>query len=433
MTRTPTTVASRSTHSTTHGQPAWLLLLAIIGIALTMRGPFIGLAPLAPVFRNEVGLSEVQFGILTGIPVLCFAFFSPAASWLGRKVGAEMAVSLTVAGVAVGAAIRSIGPEWALFGGTAVIGAAITIGNIVMPLIVRRDFPVERQSLTMGVYSGTLNFSAFLASVATAPLAQWLGWQGALALSGVVALVVLGFWIWTMGAAVALKPMAISGPGSGQEGLSASEEKAAGKAARKAAARLQGATLWVTIALVIGFAGQSSSYFGITAWLPSYLHDTIGLAPTEAGAGSSIFQVMGILGALGTPLLVRLPGGIRRPLLIGALWVTVPLGLLLAPQLWWLWAFTGGTAQGGGFTLVLSAIIKAGSTQAQTARISALVQGIGYIFAGIAPSVIGSVHVSAGSWQLALLVPLLTTTAFLVCTTWGVSRANKLAAARQHG
>ncbi|MFJ3958788.1 CynX/NimT family MFS transporter [Arthrobacter sp. NPDC090010] len=426
MTRTPTPLASRKGHATTHGQPAWLLLLAIIGIALTMRGPFIGIAPLAPVIRENVGLTEVQFGLLTGIPVLCFAAFSPAASWLARKVGAELAVSFTVAGVALGAALRSAGPEWALFAGTAVIGAAITIGNIVMPLIVRRDFPLERQSLTMGVYSGTLNFSAFLASVATAPLAQWLGWQGALALACLLAVVVLAFWIRTMGAAVALRPAAVDGGGPARS-------DAESRAAAKAAAKLSGGALGVTVALVIGFAGQSSSYFGITAWLPSYLHDTIGLAPTAAGAGSSIFQLMGIVGAIGTPLLVRWFGGTRSSIVVGLLWVTVPLGLLLAPQAWWLWSVTGGFAQGGGFTLVLSAIIKAGSSQGQTARISALVQGIGYIFAGIAPTVIGSVHVAAQNWQLALLVPLFTTLAFLVCTTLGVARAGRIAAERQQG
>ncbi|MDP5226516.1 MULTISPECIES: MFS transporter [Arthrobacter] len=421
MTKTPTTAAARSAHATTHGQPAWLLLLAIIGIGLTMRGPFIGVAPLAPVLRGEVGLSDLQFGILTGIPVLCFAAFSPPASWLARRVGAEVAVTCTVAGVAVGAVIRSIGPEWALFAGTAIIGAAITIGNIVMPLIVRRDFPVERQSLTMGVYSGTLNFSAFLASVATAPLAQWLGWQLALGLSTLLAVLVLAFWVWIMKPVVALRsPRSGSGPATAQD-----------KAARKESARLKGGTLTATIALVIGFAGQASSYFGITAWLPSYLHDTIGLAATEAGAGSSIFQVMGLVGAIGTPLLVRWLGGTRTTLVLGVLWVTVPLGLLLLPQLWWLWAFTGGFAQGGGFTVILSAIIKAGSNQAQTARISALVQGIAYVFAGIAPSVIGSIHVAAASWQIALLVPLMTTAAFLVCTTWGVTLSGRLAEARK--
>lgn len=67
--------------------------------------------------------------------------------------------------------------------GTVLIGVAITIGNIAVPLIIRRDFAPRRQATAMGVYTAALNIGSFLTSVITAPLADLLGWRLSLAAS----------------------------------------------------------------------------------------------------------------------------------------------------------------------------------------------------------------------------------------------------------
>ncbi|BAS14573.1 inner membrane transport protein YeaN [Arthrobacter sp. Hiyo8] len=177
---------------------------------------------------------------------------------------------------------------------------------------------------------------------------------------------------------------------------------------------------WLTAGLTLGFAGQAFSYYGVTAWLPSFLADELGMGTAQAGAGSSLFQIFAIVGGLGVPLLARFASTTAVAATLGALWLTVPLGLLLAPGWWWLWSSLGGVAQGGGITVIFIAIIKFARDQASAGKMSAVVQGVGYCFAALAPTVIGYVHGISGSWTVPLLVILGSVAAFCICTTLSV-------------
>ncbi|MFX8689005.1 hypothetical protein ABTM39_20000, partial [Acinetobacter baumannii] len=83
--------------------------------------------------------------------------------------------------VLVGTAIRAVpGFGWML-AGMIVIGAAITIGNVVIPVIIRRDVPPARVGLVTAAYVATLNAGSLITSLLTAPLAAVIGWPAALA------------------------------------------------------------------------------------------------------------------------------------------------------------------------------------------------------------------------------------------------------------
>lgn len=376
---------------------AWLLLVSIGLIALTMRGPFVAVAPVVRLLEDDLGLSAWQLGLLTGIPVLCFALASPLASLCARRFGAEMAVTLTLLGVLAGVVVRSLDGTLVVMLGTVLIGVAITIGNIAVPLIIRRDFVPARQGMALGVYTAALNVGSFVTSVVTAPLAEATGWRISLASSALFAVVAVGFW----GAAVGVRRAATPAPVATADG--------AGAASRR---RVPG----VLVALVIGFGGQAFSYYGVTAWLPSFLSDELGLSASGAGAGASLFQILAIVGALGTPLLSRYAGTTAAAVTLGVLWLTVPLGLLAAPGLWAMWSSLGGAAQGGGITLIFTAILAIAHDQASAGRMSAIVQGLGYAVGAVAPTLVGSVHAATGSWTPPLLVVLFSVVAFFAGT-----------------
>jgi CP family cyanate transporter-like MFS transporter len=159
--------------------------------------------------------------------------------------------------------------------------------------------------------------------------------------------------------------------------------------------------------LLIAFSGQAFSYYGITAWLPSLLADEQGLSRSAAGASSSLFQVLAIVGAFAVPVLVAWWGRPSLVLLtVTALWATLPLGLLLAPSLWPLWCALAGAAQGGGITIVFIAIVRRSRDLTENRRMSALVQGGGYTVGATGPLVIGAVHDASGGWTVPLLVIL---------------------------
>ncbi len=385
---------------------SWVVLASIALISLCMRGPIVSVAPVLATMQAELGFPPVVLGLLTSIPVLCFSLASPAAAVAGRRFGAEFAVTLTLLGVLAGVVLRSAGPPAVVLLGTVLIGLAITVGNICIPLIIRRDVSPRRQGTAMGLYSAFLNVGAFLTSVVTAPLAELVGWRLALAAVGILALAATAAWALAFGPRRAFVPVPLP-------------------AAPAASAAPVSGVFWITAGLTAGFAGQAFSYYGVTTWLPSFLGDTLGMTATQAGAGASIFQVLAIVGSLGVPLLAKYWSPTAVALTVSALWATIPVGLLLAPSLWWLWCVGAGIAQGGGFTIIFSALIRVAPDMATAGRMSALVQGVGYLFAALAPSAIGFVHERAGNWTPPLLVILGSVLAFSICTTLSVRQAGK--------
>jgi CP family cyanate transporter-like MFS transporter len=258
----------------------------------------------------------------------------------------------------------------------------------------------------MGIFTAALNIGSFVTSVVTAPLAEAVGWRTALASVGVLAGAAIVFWILAVGPRTAFLP---EPDGDGGEIRQAAVQGSAG----------------ITAGLTAGFAGQAFSYYAVTAWLPSYLNDELGMSASAAGAGSSLFQILAIVGGLGVPLVARSMSTTAVAVTLGVLWTTVPAGLLLAPGLWWLWSAFGGVAQGGGITLIFIAIIKLARDQASAGRMSATVQGVGYCFAAVAPPLVGFVHDASGSWTAPLLLVLGSVLTFFAATTLSVRKVPK--------
>jgi CP family cyanate transporter-like MFS transporter len=160
-----------------------------------------------------------------------------------------------------------------------------------------------------------------------------------------------------------------------------------------------------TWGLTTAFAGQAFSYYGATAWLPALLVDERGMDLARAGASSSVFQVTAVVGAFCVPLLLRTTGRPRLVLWgVSAGWAALPAGLLLAPQLWWLWCAVAGAAQGGGITVVFVAVVARSADAAESRRLSAVVQGAGYTLGALGPAAVGAVHDASSGWQWPLAV-----------------------------
>src|SRR5205823_1652613 len=100
-------------------------------------------------------MSATVVSLLTSLPLLCFGLLAPIAPRMGRRFGMERSLLAAMALVVVGTAIRLVDSEIALFGGSVVIGAGIAVGNVLLPSLIKRDFP-HRVGSMMGVYSMTL-------------------------------------------------------------------------------------------------------------------------------------------------------------------------------------------------------------------------------------------------------------------------------------
>ncbi|PZF62030.1 MFS transporter [Curtobacterium sp. MCBD17_034] len=381
---------------------AWLLPAAIVLIALNLRGPVVAVAPVIGDVRHDLGLTPTVAGLLTTIPVLCFALATPLASWVIARLDPERAVTASLVGVLAGTLLRSAGTSWALVAGTALIGIAITIGNVVVPVVIRRDSSPERVGIVTGVYTSALNVGSMITSLGTAPLAAVVGWPVAIAIWGVFVLIAAAAWSRAVGVRAALRgpitasaePLPVTGP---------IDQVLVPETQRHATAPAPARRL-VTWGLVLAFAGQAFSYYALTAWIPTLLHDEIGFDTASAGASSSVFQILAVVGALGVPVLASRWRPRSIIVLVSLFWLAMPLGLLLAPQLWLLWSICGGAAQGGGITIVFIIVVRLVTTDADARRMSALVQGGGYLLGSAGPLVAGTLHEASGGWTVPLLV-----------------------------
>ncbi|MPY85612.1 MAG: MFS transporter [Actinophytocola sp.] len=171
----------------------WLLLTAVVLVAINLRGPIAAVSPVLPELRATLGLGSGSASLLTSIPVLCFSIAAPAASMLAARTGLERAISIGLAGIALGTVVRSLDGPAAMLAGTVIIGVAITVGNVLVPVVIKRDF-ADRVGIVTGLYTAALAGGAALTAALTAPIAAAGGWRLALAVWAGIA--VLAWCAW---------------------------------------------------------------------------------------------------------------------------------------------------------------------------------------------------------------------------------------------
>lgn len=374
-----------------------LLIAVIVFTAAVLRAPFLAVAPVAREIGMDLEVSAAVVGLLTSIPVLCFAVFAPAAVSLVRRGGADFALTVTLIGTIAGCLLRVSGGIALALIGTALMGVFLTVGNIVIPVIISREFSPHRAHTMTGIYTSALNIGTMTVTLATAPLADAIGWRWALASWACFAVAALACWIPLRGLRGAFAPRPAASAVSGTVRGSAWRHRP-------------------TLLLSAAFAGQAFAFYGVTAWLPSLLSDE-GFSGAAAGAIASIFQVAGIAGSLLIPVLTLRASLSAGFLAAGIGWLVVPLGFLFAPAGWLVWTSIGGVAQGAGITVVFIAFGTLGPDVNTTAGRAGLVQAVGYGVSAAGPLALGGLRELTGGWTVPLLVVLAAVLVLLVCGT----------------
>ncbi|MES2866752.1 MAG: MFS transporter, partial [Actinomycetota bacterium] len=173
----------------------WLVVAGVLVAALSLRAPIIAVTPVLPDIVRDLGIGAASAGLLTTAPVIMFAAITPVAALLIRRAGAELALLLSLSGVLFGTFVRALPGYGSMLAGMFIIGAAITIGNVVVPVIIRRDLPAERTAVATAAYSATLNVGSLVTALGTVPLAELMGWPLALLVWSSVTVVSLALWI----------------------------------------------------------------------------------------------------------------------------------------------------------------------------------------------------------------------------------------------
>ncbi|MBI6955041.1 MULTISPECIES: CynX/NimT family MFS transporter [unclassified Pseudomonas] len=352
----------------------WLLLLGLVLVALNLRPALSSMSPVLGQVSEGLGLSASQAGLLTTLPVLCLGLFAPLAPILARRFGSERVILGILLTLALGILVRSALGATGVFLGSLMAGASIGIIGVLLPGIVKRDFPQHAGTLT-GVYTMALCLGAAMAAGATVPLTRHFDDSWALG---------LGFWVLP-----ALLAMLVWLPQSHQ-----------GHGVHKVAYRVQG--LWRDplawqVTLYMGL--QSSLAYIVFGWLPSILIGR-GLSPTEAGLVLSGSVIVQLVSSLSAPWLAT-RGKDQRLAIVVVMLVTLGglFGCLYAPlEGLWGWAILLGLGQGGTFALALTLIVLRSKDAHVAANLSSMAQGVGYTLASMGPFAVGLVHDLTGGW-----------------------------------
>jgi CP family cyanate transporter-like MFS transporter len=359
-----------------------LVVVGIVALAFNLRPSAVSVGPVLDEIIAGLGMSAVEAGLLTSLPVLAFAVFGALAPRLARLVGVHRLTTLALVGVVVGLWLRSRADDPLVFLALSLLAlAGMATANVLLPSLVKLHFP-DRIGLMTSVYSTALAIGLTSASVFTVPISEaYDGWRSGLA-------------AWALLAAVAVIPWL----GLLRHDRPADLETTEGRIGLGDVARTR---LGWLMALFFGL--QSLQAYSIFGWFAEVYRDA-GFSPHTAGL------LLGVITGISIPLSFAIPALAARmenqAALMWGVMACYPvgyLGLILAPrQGAWAWALLVGIGTCT-FPLILTLIGLRARTATGTAALSGFTQSTGYLISAVGPFGIGLLHDVTGAWTVPLI------------------------------
>ncbi|MDE8670535.1 MFS transporter [Pseudarthrobacter sp. H3Y2-7] len=357
--------------------------IGLLLIAVNLRVSFVSVGPVLANISSDLQLSGAAAGFLTGLPLIAFAVFSPVAPAFASRLGLDRALWLSLLFLAAGIVLRSLPVPGFIWAGTALIGLAIAFLNVLVPSLVKRDFPMRVSQVT-GSYTATQAAFAAIGAAVVVPVAQTspAGWRLA-----------LGIWV-----GLALLAMAVLLPWLRRHTTGAAHAARQEVSYRSPWASALG---WQ----VTAFMGlQSIAFYVLMAWLPT-IEQSRGVPATTAGIHLSIFLLISVFASLAAGGILHRGSDQRLVSFVsGALTFVTFLGLAIAPDLILLWVLLGAIGCGSLIVIALSLFSLRTVNYPQAASLSGMAQSVGYALAAAGPVMFGGLRDVSGDWTLPLLV-----------------------------
>jgi MFS transporter, ACS family, hexuronate transporter len=289
----------------------WAILVLIM-VAQTMAnvGP-LGIPAIAPLIRDSLGLSTVQAGSFLSAYYIGPSLMSLPAGRMADVWGVSRIMVLGQLVIALG--LFAVAGSWsfALLSLLMVLaGAGYGMLNPTTAKAVLIWFPRKHRATVVGLKQVGLPFGGAMGALVMPPLALWIGWREAVALSASV-IAGLGVLTWLLyrdppGAAV---EAARAGGGS-------------------LGAVLRNRDLWLVSASTLMFAGMQTVWM---AYLVLYLRDVVAMPLVTAARFLVLAQLTGAGGRVVFGILSdRFFGGRRRVVLVLAGLGSTACSLLIA-------------------------------------------------------------------------------------------------------
>nr|WP_218062681.1 MULTISPECIES: MFS transporter [Acetobacter] len=357
------------------------MYLGIILIGANLRAPITSLGPVLPAIQNELHLSGTTAGLLNSLPLLIFALLSLVAPAVGRLHGLERILGVSVMAILVGTVTRSLDLPGSIWFGTLLLSAGIAFGNVLLPGLVKRDFPTRAAGL-IGLYAASMAAMAGLSAGIAEPIARipGLSWRWAIGIWALLSFGALLMWLPQF----RTRQHYLSSAATNDQTFTSPWRHPIG---------------WQ---VSLFFAFHSLVFYSLVDWFASYAASR-GIPLSSAGLMLLVFQVVAVATNLGcAPLLQRLNDQRLLGFICGLLLLAGTSGLVLMPSLSLVWLICAGLGAGVAMVTSLSLFGLRTHNHHQAAVLSGMAQFIGYVGAAAGPLLIGVLHDATGNWSASL-------------------------------
>ncbi len=341
-----------------------LPLVGILLLAINLRPAITAVGPVITDVGDDLSLNPFELGLLGALPIATFGVVSAFVQLFIRRLGVERVTAIALVVLSGATVLRSWpGPNANLWVGTVLIGAGIAVGNVAVPVFVKRAFPARTASIT-GIYVAVLGVCAGLAAALAVPIANAsaLGWRLSLGVWALLTVFAAVYW--------GLQSVRTTAP-SGGSSVALGDRRVN---------PWRSPLAWQ---LSVYMGVQSSVFYVSLTWLPT-VEQHLGFSAVAAGWHMFALQIAGVAGNLLAPVFMRVgPDERFAAVLPGAFFVVSLAGLFWIPGGALLWVTVLGFGTGSAFVVSLSLMATRATDLASAGQLSAMTQGVGYLIAAV--------------------------------------------------
>ena len=384
-----------------------LIILGVIFLSLILRTPITSVGAILGPLKSILDINNTVAGFITTIPLIAFAIFSPMVAKISNKVGLEKTLLLAAIIISIGLGLRFHINTYVFFIMTFIIGVGITIGNVLLPGLVKKYYP-KKLGLMTGFYAVIMNIGAAVAAGISYPiLSSNIGgekFSTGLAVNIWIIIAVINIFVYT----------AMSKNSSVSE-IKDEHEKVHGY--------FKYSKMW-TIMLSMGL--QSALFYCSVSWFAEIMISK-DFSPETAGLLLSISQFAQFPSTFIVPILAdKVHNKLIIPVVITIGYLVSLVGMLYTSGnfvLMLTFIIIFALAGGGSFSYVMYLFSVKSRNESEAADISGLAQSGGYLLAAIFPPLLGYIR-DISDWNKALYVLILTTAVLLITLVHCSSKGN---------
>ena len=385
-----------------------IILLGIIFLGMILRTPITSVGAIIGPLKKLLEINNTVAGLITTIPLIAFAIFSPLVAKISNKIGLEKTIFLATIVASIGLLLRFYINTSVFFVTTFIIGVGITVGNVLLPGLTKKYFP-ENLGVMTGFYAVVMNISASIAAGISYPILNTN-------IGGEKFSTGLAVNIWLIISILNIVIYAIITKNNKSERII--EDKKTG-----VAGYLKSLKMW-SVMLSMGL--QSALFYCSVSWFAEIMISK-GFTPSEAGLLLSISQFAQFPSTFLVPVLAeKIKNKFIIPIFIALGYVVSLVGMVYIQgnfALMTIYIVLFALAGGGSFSYVMYLFSAKSKNEEEAADISGLAQAGGYWLAAIFPPLLGYIR-DILNWDVAIYILIATASLLFITLIHSSSKGN---------